>query len=351
MNHDYGKPIEGFNRLTTSLEHRDPDLGTTETPTERFFVCSASEPPAVNIEDWRLVVEGDAVAEPVTVDHNRLGSLPQVEMSAWLECAGNGRTMFTEIDGLQIPAENAHTHWSLRGMGQARWRGPRLRDVLALATVDPDAEYVAPVGLDCESTEGEPASMCLPRDKATAETTIVATHMNGEPLLPAHGAPARLLVPGWVGAYSMKWLGRVVVSKRWVPSWRADHYYVDRTPDGTITGPVTSHPVKSNLALPYPATVPAGSAEILGYARSGAGPITEVSWSLDNGPWHPAVLDRPISAQAWTVFRVSLDLSAGEHILRTRATDSTGAAQPHHQPFHPYGVLWHSVIPHRITAG
>ncbi len=348
--HDYGKPNEGFRRLTTSLETTSGNLGTTETPIDRFFVCSASSPPTIRSDDWGLTIDGDAVGEPVAINFAQLTALPQTTVTAWLECAGNGRSMFTLIDGQEIPAENSHTGWMLNGMGLARWQGPRLSDVLALAAVTDGASYVSPVGLDYDNSEGEPARMCLPLSKAMDDATIVATHMNGEPLVPAHGAPVRLIVPGWVGAYSVKWLGGLTVSTTWVPSWRSDVYYVHRTPDDVITGPVTAHPVKSSLALPYPAALPAGQQEVIGYARSGEGSITQVQWSIDGGPWQPAALDEPAGPHAWTVFRFEADLSPGEHHIRTRASDSSGAIQPEHQPFHPYGVLWQSVIPHPVTV-
>lgn len=348
---DYGKPNDGFTRLTTSLEPATGDLGTTETPLDRFFVCSAGSPPDLTPDAWSMTIDGDAAEQSVTVDFDRLRQLPTVTVSAWLECAGNGRSMFTLVDGKEIPPDNAHTNWMLGGMGLARWEGPRLRDVLALAGVSGQAAFVSPVGLDVENTEGHPIRMCLPLDKAMDDATIVATHMNGQPLVRAHGAPARLIVPGWVGAYSVKWLGGLTIASEWVPSWRADYYYVLRHPDSTIIGPATSHPVKSNLALTYPAAVSSGTQELFGYARSGSGAITAVDWSIDGGPWQPATLDEPEGPFAWTVFRFEADLSPGEHTIRTRATDSSGVTQPEQQPFHPYGVLWHSVIPHPVTAG
>ncbi|MEM7324224.1 MAG: molybdopterin-dependent oxidoreductase [Actinomycetota bacterium] len=348
--HNYGKPTDGFTRLTTSLETVSGDLGTTETPVDRFFVCSASEPPTLSTDTWRLTIDGDAVQRPVTMDFAQLDELPRQTITAWLECAGNGRSMFTLVDGREIPAENAHTGWMLGGMGLARWEGPRLRDVLAEAGVTDRAAFVSPVGLDVDNTEGEPARMCLPLDKARDDATIVATHMNGQPLVPAHGAPVRLVVPGWVGAYSVKWLGGLTVSSSWVPSWRSDVYYVHRTPEDEITGPVTAHPVKSSLAIPYPAAIGPGWQELVGYARSGSGPITAVDWSIDGGPWRSAELDEPAGPYAWTVFRFEVDLEPGEHIIRSRATDNSGATQPEQQPFHPYGVLWQSVIPHPVTV-
>lgn len=347
---DYGKPSDGFVTLTSSIEPAGPDLGTTETPIDRFFVCSASDAPEIDPMAWTLHICGDAATTELTIGFDELLELPQVEQPAWLECAGNGRSLFTLVDGHEVPAENAHTGWMLNGMGLATWTGPTLRSVLELAGLGDDAAFVSPEGLDDANTEGERARMCLPLDKALDPATILAVTMNGEPLPRAHGAPVRLLVPGWVGAYSVKWLGELTVSTSWVPSWRADEYYVHRTPDGTITGTVTAHPVKSQLALDFPAELAAGTRELTGYARSGAGPITSVEWSLDGGDWHPAQLDPPAGPAAWTVFRLHVDLDAGEHTIRTRATDASGAVQPDSQPFHPYGVLWHSVIPHPVSV-
>ncbi|MEM7095843.1 MAG: molybdopterin-dependent oxidoreductase [Actinomycetota bacterium] len=347
---DYGKPDDGFTHLTTSLEYRGGDLGTIETPIDRFFVCNASDAPTIDRDSWRLRICGDAAMTEVEIDWDALSALPQVDQLAWIECAGNGRSMFTLVDGQVIPPENAHTGWMLGGLGLARWSGPTLASVLDLAGVGPDAAWVSPMGLDEENTEGEPARMCLPLDKALDPTTMVATTMNGEPLLRAHGAPVRLLVPGWVGAYSVKWLGELTISSSWVPSWRADEYYVDRDPDSTILGPVTAHPVKSHLALEFPGSLPAGRNELFGYARSGDGAITAVEWSIDGGEWQPAQLDPTEGRWAWTVFRFEVDLAEGEHVVRTRATDSTGAQQPDQQPFHPYGVLWSSIVPHPISS-
>lgn len=345
---DYGKSTDGYRPLTTSLEPVTADLGTPVTPTERFFVCSAGPAPIIAAEDWALSIDGDAVSAPVTVGLADLAALPNHDVTAWLECAGNGRALYGLIDGHHIPPENARTMWTLGGMGLARWRGPRLVDVLGLAALDETAAFVSPVGLDHDNIEGEPARMCLPLAKALEPSTIVATHMNGEPLTVAHGAPARVIVPGWVGAYSVKWLGRLTVSSDWLPSWRTE-YYVHRTPEDVVTGPLTAHPPKSSLALPYPAQLTPGRHHLSGYARSGRGTIVSVEWSLDGGDWTKADLDPPVSPEAWTVFRFDVDLTPGSHEVRTKAADGNGV-QPAHQPFHPYGMLWHAVIPHQITV-
>ena len=242
------------------------------------------------------------------------------------------------------------TPWSIGALGQAEWEGPSLRNVLELAGLSDRAAWVAPVGLDHDNPEGESVRMCLPANKALDLDTIVALTMNGERLAPAHGAPARLVVPGWVGAYSIKWLDSIEVSSTWVSSHRADEYYVLRDELGGAVGPATAHPVKSNLALSWPAILPVGPNSIDGFARSGAAPVREVHWCLDDGGWHEAELLPPAGRWGWTPFRLETDLTAGDHVIRTRAIDASGATQPEIQPPHLDGVLWHAVTPHPITA-
>ena len=174
--------------------------------------------------------------------------------------------------------------------------------------------------------------------------------MNGEPLTVSHGAPARLLVPGWIGAYSVKWLGHIELATEWLPSWRADTYYRLRDADGVDLGPATNHPIKSNLALDWNAEVPAGLHRLHGYARGGTDGVSRVQWSLDDGPWVDAVLEPLPGAWAWTPFVVEVDLPAGPHQVRTRATDGTGTTQPDMVPYHPNTVLWNAVTPHPVTA-
>jgi len=222
--------------------------------------------------------------------------------------------------------------------------------VLALAEPTDDARWVGPEGLDVDNVEGEPARMSIPIDKARHDDTILALEMNGAPLLAAHGYPMRLLVPGWIGAYSVKWLGRLEVSSTWVPSWRADEYYVHRTPDGTISGPTTTHPLKSSFALEWPATLAAGHHKIRGHARCGSATVVGVEWSLDDGPWQPAELNEVDGVWAWTPFTVDVDLGAGDHQIRTRATADDGSTQPDEMPFHPNTILWNAVTRHPIVV-
>ena len=157
----FGKEEAGFRRLGTSLEPDGMDLGTTATPLERFFVCNAGPAPRIDASRWNLRIDGDGVGAPVDVGLADLGRLPQHHVPAWIECAGNGRRLYTLVDGFPEDSIDSHTPWLLGGMAMATWSGPRLADVLALAGVVDAAEWVAPVGLDVDNSEGEPVRMRL----------------------------------------------------------------------------------------------------------------------------------------------------------------------------------------------
>lgn len=346
----YGKDAAGFRRLGTSLEPEGGDLGDSRTRLDRFFVCSAGAAPAIDSRTWRLRIDGDAAARPVELSLDDLHALDQATVRSCLECAGNGRGLFELVAGLEVADDPANTPWFLGALGLAEWAGPRLADVLALAGPRPEAAYVGPAGLDHDNSEGEIVRMSLPVDKALHADTIVALTMNGEPLSQAHGAPARLVVPGWVGAYSVKWLDRLELSSRWIDSFRSNDYYVLRDDAGRVTGPATTQPVKSQLRLDWNAVLPAGTNELVGYARSGVAPIVSVDWALDDGEWRSAEMLDDLGRWAWRTFRLSVDLSDGPHVIRTRAFDESGASQPDVQPKHRDGVLWHAVIPHPVTA-
>ena len=346
----FGKPQSGFRVHKRSLEPTTMALGVDATPIDRFFVCNVGDAVAVDAAAWVLSVGGDGAGRSLTLTIDDLRALPQHALDAWLECAGNGRRLFELVDG-HVPSKlEADTQWTLGAMGMASWRGPRLADVLAGAEPSDAAAWVSPQGLDHHNVEGEPPRMCLPLDKAIDPDTILALEMNGAPLTIAHGAPVRLVVPGWIGAYSMKWIERIDITAGWVPSWRGDVYYRRREPDGTDLGPATTHPVKSSVALEWGESVPAGPVDLVGYARSGAGPITRVEWSVDEGPWQEAELVDLPGRWSWTPFRVRVDLAAGEHEIRTRATDSTGATQPDSVPYNPSTILWNAVTPHPLVA-
>ena len=345
---------EGFARHGLStIEPLVGDLGGGITPVERFFVCTTTETQHVDRDGWTLTVDGDAAGAARTFTITDLTELDTHVVPAWLECAGNGRQLFEIVDGHPSGGgDGFDTQWMLGAMGQAVWSGVRLRDVLDLVGVDPSATVVGTHGPDPdgETLEGvdDHVAMNLPIDKALDPDTIIATHMNGEPLPAEHGAPARLVVPGWIGTYWVKWLERLEVSSHPVRTWRGEEYYVHRTPDGVKGEPVTAHPVKSTLALPWEAELAEGPRTFRGYARSGSAEITKVEVAVDDGPWFAVAMTPTYGRWAWSLFEFQADLEPGDHVIRTRAHDATGAMQPDSQPYHPNTILWHTVTPHPI---
>ena len=330
------------------------DLGVEQTPFDRFFVCSAGPAPELATSSHQLTIDGDA-ARPTTLTFDELAAMPQRDVTSWIECAGNGRRLYEFVDG-HVPTETqTDTKWTLGAMAMATWSGPRLSEVIATAAPTDDLAWVAPTGLDIDNTEGEPVRICMPLTKALDPDTIVALRMNGEPLPRAHGAPTRLMVPGWVGAYSVKWLGHLELSSKWVNSFRADTHYRLRDADGTDRGPATAHPVKSSVALPWDAVLTVDqdtdtALTITGYARCGSSSIARVEYSIDDRAWQDADLQPLASKWAWTPFSFEWRAEPGAHTIRTRATTVDGSSQPENVPYHPNTILWNAITPHPVRV-
>jgi sulfane dehydrogenase subunit SoxC len=174
--------------------------------------------------------------------------------------------------------------------------------------------------------------------------------MNDAPLPTDHGYPARLLVPGWVGVASIKWVGRIEVSEQALYSpWNTTTYrlFGDAYPDSPV---LTSQLVKSAFELAWEGTVASGPRMLTGRSWSAAGYITRVQISVDGGAWMPARLHKPNIPLAWVRWSVPVHLTPGKHRLRARATDHTGNTQPDSVPFNTQGYLYWGVIEHPVTA-
>ena len=270
---------------------------------------------------------------------------------SYLECAGNHRARFDRVQGR--PAEG--TKWGAGGVGNGEWTGVALRDVLELAGIGDDAGSVLLVGLDKESPE-EGFRRALPVEKAMHPDTLLAYALNGEPLTRDHGYPLRAVIPGWVGASNIKWLGRIVVSseKHWTRNTTTSYVLIgdDYPPEGEALGqPVTTQTVKSALALPWPAEMAPGQHRLQGFAHSPDGPVTRVEWSDDSGrTWREASVLAPQFRYSWVRFEFVWEARRGEHTIMTRATDSAGATQPDAVPFNKKGYLFNQPVPHPIRV-
>jgi DMSO/TMAO reductase YedYZ molybdopterin-dependent catalytic subunit len=334
-----------------SLEARLENMQGLITPVRYFFVRNNSVSLDVDVESWRLSIEGDAVANPIQLTYDDIRRMPSRTLVSYLECAGNHRAMFDLVKGQAAKG----TQWRTGGVGCGEWTGVSLRDVLQLAGVTDDAANVLLIGLDTESPE-EGFRRVLSAEKALHPDTLLAYGMNGETLPRDHGFPLRALIPGWVGSTNVKWLGRIVVSRQ--PIWTRNNTtsYVligdAYPPEGRASGKVTTtQVVKSALALPWPAELEAASQRIHGFAHSPDGPIEKVEWSVDSGrTWNQVEALTPQVQYSWARFEFGWDPRPGEYTMMTRATDSAGNTQPAEIPFNEKGYLFNQPLPHPVRV-
>jgi DMSO/TMAO reductase YedYZ molybdopterin-dependent catalytic subunit len=197
---------DGFTVHGTDVETVWEDDVPLVTPNDRFFVRSHTRPPVVDADRWRLLLTGDGLHQDCTLSLADLRHLSPVTEELALECTGNGRQFFARQQGTPRPG----TQWETGAIGVARWTGVPLARVLRRAGVRPDAVSVMAVGLDDpyveDGVDHGRVRRPLPIEKAL-DDVLVCWEMNGEPLPPDHGHPVRLVVPGWVGIASIKWLG------------------------------------------------------------------------------------------------------------------------------------------------
>lgn len=328
------------------------------TPNEKFFVCNERPTPTVDPLTYRLRIEGDAVARPLEFSYADLQAMPQRSVLAYIECAGNQRLLFEKELGQKLDKRPHMTEilWDLGGIGMAEWRGVPLRHVLELAGIKQEAVHVCPIGLDRGGEDIEGIKCPMPVGKALDPDTLLALEMNGQPLPPDHGFPVRVLVPGWVGTYSIKWVDRVVVSSRFQWVFRNTEQYVlmgDDWPEEKYApakgAPITKQNIKSSLALDWPARLTAGKQRLFGYARSPEAEIASVEWSADAGrSWNAAEIIPPNLRYAWTRFSFVWNATSGDHVLMTRATDTVGTIQPTSIPFNSGGYLFNMVHKHPV---
>ena len=317
------------------------------TPIDRFFVRNHAPTPRLAVASWRLAIDGSGVREPVTYTYADLWRFPLVSVVRTIECAGNGRKLFGETHGRRFEG----TPWGRGATGTAEWTGVRLRDLLEPAGIGPRAREVMPEGLD--DVRGRRP---MPLSKALAQDTVLALAMNGEVLSPDHGYPARVVVSGWLGAASIKWVGRIQVAEEPVHvPWNTDDYVLigpDHPPRGPALGvPITEMPVTSLVELPWPARLEPGTRVIRGRAYAGEGRVERVEYRLDEGPWQKAMLLAPNVPATWVRWQFLWDARPGEHLLRVRATDDRGRSQPDSVPWNDLGYLYNAVLAHPLHVG
>ena len=302
------------------------------TATDAFYVRGHAAVPEIDPAAWRLHVHGLVERELDLSLTTLREAFREREVTATLQCAGNRRAGLIAVR--DIPGE---APWGPGATGTATWTGVALADVLALAGPLLEAAHVGFDGADLCS-EAEPAQRfggSIPLEKACRPEVLLAWAMNGGPLPLVHGAPLRVVVPGYIGARSVKWLERIEVrSTPWQGYFQ--HVVYRLLPEDGLPGPGVGIPlglVALNSAVLSPAdgeTVAAGLVEVRGYAFAGGERhVARVDVSLDGGAsWSQAELLEDLGRWAWRHWRITVDLAPGEHEILVRAWDSSAATQP-----------------------
>ncbi|WP_433535185.1 sulfite oxidase [Micromonospora sp. CA-249363] len=322
-------------------------------PVDRFFVRDHTSTPVIDASTWRLTVDGAGLrGGPVEFSLAELRRLPSETAIAAIECAGNGRSFFTTQQGQSVTG----TAWTLGAVGVARWRGVRLSTVLRRAGLSRRAVDVMPSGLDPNFVTGGvdlgPVRRPMPVGKAL-DDVLLAYEMNGEPLLPDHGHPVRLVVPGWIGVSSIKWLGRIEVSDQPLFSpWNTQFYRLFGPGYPDEGQPFDKQVIKSAFELDFGATVLAGrTVRLTGRSWSASGPIRHVEVSTDGGRhWRRARPTGPDLDDAWQRWELDWKPTIGDHELLARATDVHGNTQPDVARYNTLGYLFDGVVRHPVSA-
>lgn len=329
MQHE--SPLVEVDPLNRETSLRDAHCWVT--PNRLFFVRNHFDTPILDVSEWRLQV-GGSVRTPLTLTWEQLNALPQRSVFATLECAGNGRSFLQpKVEGVQ---------WQAGAVGHAEWAGVPLKYILDEAGLAPGVLEVVFEGADRGEEAGHEEPLCfarsLPVDKALHPDTLVALRMNGEPLEPPHGFPARLLVPGWYGVASVKWLRRIeAVTTPFEGYYQTVKYTVQRrTGRGVESQAVGAIPVKSEIVRPEAdAVLGIGTNRLFGMAWAGEDAVAAVEVSTDGGQsWRRAELIGPRAPYSWTLWEFLWEVDTpGDYTILSRAVSEGGEVQPmRHDP-------------------
>jgi sulfite oxidase len=327
-------------------------LNSFITPNDLFYVRSHMPVPQVDPSTWSLKIGGE-VNSPIALSLDEIKKLPAVTITMTLECAGNGRAFFEPaLAGIQ---------WEKGAVGTARFTGARMSDVLKKAGVKATG-----LNVEMHAADRPPGTMPafvrqVPMAKAMHPDTIVAWDMNGQPIPLPHGLPLRAVIPGWEGAYSVKWLNALnVLAKDSDSFWVATGYrYPNRrvAPGAAVDAkdmePLTGLVVKSLITTPAAgASLPVGKVAVGGFAWAGENDITKVDVSIDNGvTWQAARLTGEQARFSWRRFEFEFAAARPQsYLILSRATDNKGNVQPAVSQWNPSGYLWNQYDSVRIEV-
>ncbi len=322
------------------------ELTSWLTPNERLFVRSHFGPPnpeAIDPTVWQLKV-GGKVDQPLSLSLTELKQFEPATVTSVLQCSGNGRAFHRpKVPGVQ---------WERGAVGNLEWTGVRLKDVLAKAGLKSQARHVQFLGADRPVLASVPLFVrSIPIEKALHPDTLLAFEMNGRPIPLLHGAPLRLITPGWMAESCIKWLTEITVQ-----TGEATGYYMQqayRIPVTTVAPdsglpeprmlPVEEMPVKSLVTAPADGeSVPIGPIAVKGVAWAGEARVVKVEVSVDGGTsWEPARLLGEEHPYAWRQWQFVWNAkTAGTATVLCRATDARGETQPEMTLWNPSGFLW-----------
>ena len=299
------------------------------TPTGLHYLLIHYDIPEVDADQWRLKI-GGLVAKPLELTFDEIKNRPRQKMPVTMECAGNGRALFAP--------RRISQPWLLEAIGNAEWTGTPLRAILQDAGLSSAAVEIVFTGLD-QGVEGDQVQFyqrSLTVDEAMRDEVLLAYEMNGEPLPPQHGYPLRLLIPGWYGMASVKWLDRIeAVEEPFQGYQMARAYHYTRTADG----PGEAVTLIRARALMIPPGIPdfmtrdrlveAGPVTLTGKAWAGRVGVSAVEVSVDGGSnWSKAELEASRSPYGWRTWSFVWNATPGERILLVRAIDADGNLQP-----------------------
>ncbi len=327
------------------------------TPNDQFYVRWhwAVIPTAINVDTFRLSVSGHVDKALSLSLKDIVDGLPKVELAAVNQCSGNSR-------GLVQPAVPG-AQWANGAMGNAKWMGVRLKDVLDRAGVKPGALHVRFAGLDQPVVDGAPKFMkSLAVDHARDGEVMIAYAMNGEQMPLLNGFPLRLIVPGWYSTYWVKMLDRIEVLD--TPDenfWTKNAYLIPDTPGANITpGQTGVKMVPINRMVPRSfvttlkdgATLKAGAATLVrGIAFGGPTGVKSVDVSLDGGAsWRPTTLGQDEGKYGFRQWQTEITAQAGPVSVMVRCTNSDGLAQPKTMNWNPSGFMHNAIETLHMTA-
>ncbi len=305
------------------------------TPTKLFYVRNHGSIPEIDAVEYRLSVTGMVQQELHLSMEEIRKSFSMSTVTATLQCAGNRRQGLMEV--ASIPGEEP---WSAGAIGNAQWIGAPLQEVLQAAGVEPEAQHAAFGGLDEIEMEEQRFGLggSIPIEKAMSSEILLAYEMNGEPLTAEHGAPLRVVAPGYIGARSVKWLGSITLQGEPSSNYYQAYSYKLFPPEvgketadwakGLMLGELS---VNSVICQPMDEeTVPAGPVSVRGYAITGGERSVErVDVSIDGGEsWMTAELQEGNDPWAWRFWEASVNLEPGQYEIVARAWDAAANTQP-----------------------